>query len=66
MRGLQSRTMSIELVMDCGYTYHVIGTRLDNSHMITTDSVNLASAVRLLTNLKYLYRTPNLINSILE
>lgn len=66
MRGLRSRTMIIERVMGCGYTYHVIGTRLDNSHMITTDSVNLASAVRLLTNLKYLYRTPNLINSILE
>lgn len=66
MRGLQNRTMSIERVMSCGYTYHVIGTRLDNSHMITTDNVNLASAIRLLTNLKYLYITPNLINSILE
>lgn len=72
MRGLQNRTMSIERFMGCGYTYHVIGTRLDNSHMITTDNINLASAVamsqaaRLLTNLKYLYRTPNLINSMDE
>lgn len=49
MRGLQNRTMSIERFMGCGYTYHVIGTRLvtGNSHMITTDNINLASAVAM-------------------